>query len=242
MGSSPRMRGTPLSYYPHSGKYGIIPAHAGNTSFWFFNSASGRDHPRACGEHYRPIIITGVHSGSSPRMRGTLGYEACDVSGVGIIPAHAGNTAASVASWVSVGDHPRACGEHDYTADQIVHCKGSSPRMRGTPSARYSLPNAYGIIPAHAGNTMFGYSFMDYNWDHPRACGEHVAVYVPVVPFGGSSPRMRGTLSKHIVLRHQSGIIPAHAGNTICNGCCTLIRGDHPRACGEHRSCRRRPG
>ena len=50
-GSSPRMRGT-----LHIGELedytdGIIPAYAGNTSFFLLSVLLGWDHPRVCGEH-----------------------------------------------------------------------------------------------------------------------------------------------------------------------------------------------
>ena len=54
-GSSPRMRGTPVSHYPHPRGYGIIPAYAGNTLFRRFPSVSNGDHPRVCGEHTKRL-------------------------------------------------------------------------------------------------------------------------------------------------------------------------------------------
>ena len=53
-----------------------------------------------------------MEAGSSPRMRGTPITTKKYGHAVGIIPAYAGNTEASV-SWVcGDGDHPRVCGEH----------------------------------------------------------------------------------------------------------------------------------
>ena len=54
-GSSPRMRGTPVTDYRGATYHGIIPAYAGNTK-----STSGRVKSR---------------QGSSPRMRGTLNHS-----------------------------------------------------------------------------------------------------------------------------------------------------------------------
>ena len=51
MGSSPRMRGS-LEHF--TGVYkgtGIIPAHAGLTSYRLPFDLDNRDHPRACGAH-----------------------------------------------------------------------------------------------------------------------------------------------------------------------------------------------
>ena len=91
-GSSPRMRGTPSMSQNRPCVWGIIPAHAGNTSRHGATVRRSWDHPRACGEHL--LLIGGLESpsGSSPRMRGTP-LLVCDTGQWhGIIPAHAGNT------------------------------------------------------------------------------------------------------------------------------------------------------
>ena len=92
--------------------------------------------------------------------------------------------------------------------------RGTSPRMRGTPSKFHGMMRIVG--------------------DHPRVCGEHRFARFVVDFSQGSSPRMRGThdaaRAKHITL----GIIPAYAGNTMaCRPFLRPIR-DHPRVCGEH--------
>ena len=111
-GSSPRMRGTRMrtrtgAYYP-----GIIPAHAGNTSWWGVVHLRARDHPRACGEHTSLPTVSFIAMGSSPRMRGTHGTPGPWFTQAGIIPAHAGNTVLALILSIPFGDHPRACGEH----------------------------------------------------------------------------------------------------------------------------------
>ena len=50
----------------------------------------------------------------------------------------------------------------------------------------------------------------------------------------GSSPRMRGTQMQPVGHIVDSGIIPAHAGNTCGFEFGRVVGGDHPRACGEH--------
>ena len=50
----------------------------------------------------------------------------------------------------------------------------------------------------------------------------------------GSSPRMRGTPRRRLLLAAESGIIPAHAGNTRIPARRRMEDRDHPRACGEH--------
>ena len=73
----------------------------------------------------------------------------------GIIPAHAGLTAAVSVAHRQDQDHPRACGAHEDVYGGIVLRPGSSPRMRGS-HYQQSKPSYFpGIIPAHAGLTGF---------------------------------------------------------------------------------------
>ena len=192
-GSSPRMRGT--RHYPGRRfvDRGIIPAHAGNTGGVHSCFIPLGDHPRACGEH--PAFFNPVpdDKGSSPRMRGTLSPEQFSVFSPGIIPAHAGNTLECKPCSRSLRDHPRACGEHFSLDSSPCMIAGSSPRMRGTLWPKSPAPPERGIIPAHAGNTAKQCRASVAHWDHPRACGEHVAETLQHCLISGSSPRMRGT-------------------------------------------------
>ena len=112
VGSSPRMRGTPVflesSYCP----VGIIPAYAGNTTSTAVPLPLTRDHPRVCGEHPDFTARISACWGSSPRMRGTRLPAGAVRGGRGIIPAYAGNTMASIPGILCQPDHPRVCGEH----------------------------------------------------------------------------------------------------------------------------------
>ena len=111
-GSSPRMRGTPVTCpHEHAGSR-IIPAYAGNTLGTSRPRRSTRDHPRVCGEHASGAPCAEALRGSSPRMRGTLRPQGRDAAGPGIIPAYAGNTIRALKSHLIQKDHPRVCGEH----------------------------------------------------------------------------------------------------------------------------------
>ena len=234
LGSSPRMRGTPINVPAELEARGIIPAHAGNTSIYRTRLRASRDHPRACGEHDLVNRHRLGHLGSSPRMRGTLSATEGDRANLGIIPAHAGNTFGGVTIGDGIRDHPRACGEHRGHAGFRVLFRGSSPRMRGTLLSRHRPSAHLRIIPAHAGNTIRLWSCPYANRDHPRACGEHVRFDLWRIEPEGSSPRMRGT--HNVLFAHclTSGIIPAHAGNTEFAAGVGVDPQDHPRACGEH--------
>ena len=73
--------------------------------------------------------------------------------------------------------------------------------------------------------------------DHPRVCGEHDCVPEDLPLDSGSSPRMRGTRNATSPQFQVRRIIPAYAGNTQCANLDTTDPRDHPRVCGEHRTC-----
>ena len=153
---------------------------------------------------------------------------------MGIIPAYAGNTAASIPQVSASWDHPRVCGEHNDDTTPDYGDVGSSPRMRGTLQTWLGGLVFRGIIPAYAGNTLCGYRGHGLAWDHPRVCGEHWTLNLSVTSWPGSSPRMRGTPHDVDHGAPELGIIPAYAGNTITLSAMHEAYWDHPRVCGEH--------
>ena len=133
-GSSPRMRGTLVTWADRDGPVRVIPADAGNTIIIALPAYAIGDHPRGCGEHGQALSTVQSRPGSSPRMRGTRGADAALAPVGGIIPADAGNTRAIVLRRRMVQDHPRGCGEHFFSCWFAPAKGGSSPRMRGTPA------------------------------------------------------------------------------------------------------------
>ena len=131
-GSSPRMRGTLVTWADRDGPVRVIPADAGNTIIIALPAYAIGDHPRGCGEHGQALSTVQSRPGSSPRMRGTRGADAALAPVGGIIPADAGNTSAWSIMLVSPRDHPRGCGEHVVVVRVERPELGSSPRMRGT--------------------------------------------------------------------------------------------------------------
>ncbi len=152
-GSSPRMRGTPVSSVRPSLLSRFIPADAGNTCSNWETCRKMTVHPRGCGEH--DFIVCGiVHPvGSSPRMRGTLRDIMTAMVLDRFIPADAGNTHREAFRGRGTAVHPRGCGEHDSSLIRFVAAHGSSPRMRGTPAKGAAALTPDRFIPADAGNT-----------------------------------------------------------------------------------------
>ena len=172
--------------------------------------------------------------GSSPRVRGTLQRRRCQRTIPGIIPACAGNTGSSSEKHSYGWDHPRVCGEHFYSRFGMLAEWLSSPRVRGTLRPQGRDAAGPGIIPACAGNTRTYAPSKPLTRDHPRVCGEHQGWQKRGRHTMGSSPRVRGTQDRTGRHRHDPGIIPACAGNTVVFSNECRFSQDHPRVCGEH--------
>ena len=148
-------------------------------------------------------------------MRGSQKTSIRSEAQGGIIPAHAGLTAVWRQAHQELWDHPRACGAHSAAAPSCVPSGGSSPRMRGSPAQCLRVKGLGGIIPAHAGLTLFMLEAFRVAGDHPRACGAHTGKKIMNSKYTGSSPRMRGSRECPAYPCVVDGIIPAHAGLTL---------------------------
>jgi len=92
--------------------------------------------------------------------------------------------------------------------------EGSSPLTRGARSQRLLQPGQIGIIPAHAGSTIFHHPPGRRRRDHPRSRGEHRCSVALGYDGQGSSPLTRGAQPSVHPLLVTPRIIPAHAGST----------------------------
>ena len=154
LGSPPHMRGTDARPEKSSDPRGITPAHAGNSVFSASISFPFRDHPRTCGEQQRCPVTTAWLLGSPPHMRGTV-YEDCEGTfGIGITPAHAGNSSSAIFFLFDTWDHPRTCGEQFERSNMSKFTRGSPPHMRGTGVGEDEMIVGVRITPAHAGNSL----------------------------------------------------------------------------------------
>ena len=176
-GSSTRLRGTLLFQQHRALERRFIPAPAGNTIGTALVAFLNLVHPRACGEHLPEKLTSCVKSGSSPRLRGTLGIS--DRAGLPgrFIPAPAGNTPRRGDDLHKPAVHPRACGEHHQFGSCPSWFSGSSPRLRGTLTYPDAACGDDRFIPAPAGNTFQTFSYLGLSH--------------------GSSPRLRGTLQSY---------------------------------------------
>ena len=77
------------------------------------------------------------------------------------------------------------------------------------------MTRAKRITPADAGNSFAIKFIHSVIRDHPRGCGEQMALRCADLRHSGSPPRMRGTGSNAIIGGFSCGITPADAGNSV---------------------------
>ena len=127
------------------------------------------------------------------------------------------------------------CGELRPQAGGPAPLRGSSPRVRGTPSHPRVQRIVRRFIPACAGNSRWASGGACSATVHPRVCGELLRCFhahfrcrrfIPacagnsggkhrrVVRFAGSSPRVRGTRQARRTQRQRHRFTPACAGNS----------------------------
>ena len=152
LGSPPRMRGKEQRMREARNSAGITPAYAGKSPAPAMEPASGRDHPRVCGEKKSRRCCTSIGLGSPPRVRGKEWYLQGESPAPGITPAYAGKSSRPCRRKSKIRDHPRVCGEKWLFHEEKPHYKGSPPRMRGKASGWQAVRSR----PR----------------DHPRVCGE----------------------------------------------------------------------
>ena len=233
IGSSPRMRGTPVRRLTCRPVRRIIPAHAGNSGSGGDPAWQFPDHPRACGEllsssnrRLRPTgssprmrelnraaVINCTVDGSSPRMRGTRTLSGPRNRSTRIIPAHAGNSHPRPDSQTRRADHPRACGELARPQSRPIALPLDHPRACGELNL---IVSPAGVAPGSSPRMRGTHTRAQLDDGHrriiPGACGELELKGDPLADDPGSSPRMRGTLTRHLVSEPGQRIIPAHAG------------------------------
>ena len=133
---------------------------------------AAEDHPRGCGEQGRNLKTWNGHSGSPPRVRGTVYDYLQGRQATRITPAGAGNRRSRPLVVRTPWDHPRGCGEQFIKAIRIRSMRGSPPRVRGTALRPCTYLFCHGITPAGAGNSERRGRLLHLHQDHPRGCGE----------------------------------------------------------------------
>ena len=172
--------------------------------------------------------------GSSPLTRGTFREALHQGHAVRLIPAHAGNTSVRLLVLAAPWAHPRASGEHWRFWVPSTLPSGSSPLARGTLRICQICRSRIRLIPAHAGNIVPASRSIFSLAAHPRSRREHEVSLRDDRAELGSSPLTQGTRRLLPSRLWDTGLIPAHAGNTWerTDGDITVTA--HPRSRREH--------
>ena len=232
-GSSPRARGTARTPPAWTARPRFIPARAGNGLCLPRSCDRRAVHPRARGERKVHMSRKRLIYGSSPRARGTGWCLLCYLKRTRFIPARAGNGSSGSSMELAPTVHPRARGERTLCPAGTPMSIGSSPRARGTGSAKRGRIRPGRFIPARAGNGCAPHLAQSDAAVHPRARGERTASLHRGGYGNGSSPRARGTALARRPQARWLRFIPARAGNGYSLCSTTISTSVHPRARGE---------
>ena len=133
------MRGKPKRGLELGAQAGLIPAHAGKTTFDASRCSRIRAHPRSRGENGAVNCSHLGSGGSSPLTRGKLLPLADIRFAHGLIPAHARKTSKSRWSPTPRRAHPHSCEENERRIRRDHLRRGSSPLMRGKHFLTYAF-------------------------------------------------------------------------------------------------------
>ena len=213
-GSSPLTRGKPWAAIVDAWNAGIIPAHAGKTTFDASRCSRIRDHPRSRGENFLAGGLGNVLLGSSPLPRGKRHRHVRGRLPGRLIPAHAGKTSPPYGEPCATGAHPRL--------------------RRENPQVTVEGTVEEGLIPTHAGKTLHNPAHRSASTAHPHSRGENQYTVVSPAVEPGSSPLTRGKHPHHARNDQRTGLIPAHAGKTVLLFASPSSTRAHPRSRGEN--------
>ena len=199
----------------------------------------GEAHPRSRGENAALTCRRRATRGSSPLTRGKPIHVRWSFLTLRLIPAHAGKTITWLAQLITSWAHPRSRGENSRSSRASWLHGGSSPLTRGKRMVTAYNTRTGGLIPAHAGKTIFPSFGRRTKPAHPRSRGEN-RMSVAVTDSGlGSSPLTRGKRNLLAGRNFGQRLIPAHAGKTPRPLFRGLVLPAHPRSRGEN--CRWEP-
>ena len=235
LGSSPLTRGKHAGRVHAGNLRRLIPAHAGKTTGKMAMCPDPTAHPRSRGENAAERPGGDVVGGSSPLTRGKLYPEWVKDLTRRLIPAHAGKTSRWSCRSCWPGAHPRSRGENPDIPNRFLIVEGSSPLTRGKLGDQPQHGRQRGLIPAHAGKTASDAPLVTVTRAHPRSRGENLNHARNTREDGGSSPLTRGKLTSPDEQLIKLGLIPAHAGKTLCSDSYPASKRAHPRSRGENR-------
>ena len=153
VGSAPRVRGTGMSSCAITGNAWFSPACAGNRRNRAALASLATVQPRVCGEQLSAKWHSNLHSGSAPRVRGTVSRLVVRRQRGRFSPACAGNRLSASTRMNSTPVQPRVCGEQHTPGASTLPMYGSAPRVRGTGISLQKYRAGLRFSPACAGNS-----------------------------------------------------------------------------------------
>jgi hypothetical protein len=110
--------------------------------------------------------------------------------------------------------------------------RGLSPRVRGNLPSRAAATQAWGSIPACAGEPALLFTSTEETRVYPRVCGGTYVLTGIRTARAGLSPRVRGNLKAAKVRIARTGSIPACAGEPSAQTASVFLVRVYPRVCG----------
>ncbi len=210
--ASPRTRGSTARLHPAARAGCGFPAHAGIDPGEPHERALPRRLPRARGDRPLNTSTTQPLRWASPRTRGST-HCVCLVVGAELgFPAHAGIDPSPPRRTARPTGLPRARGDRPYTELTTEFAIRASPRTRGSTRLIERKPNMATGFPAHAGIDRAPCPSGSATRRLPRARGDRPTIGRRGNPFGGASPRTRGSTHSGEAARRRTHGFPAHAG------------------------------
>ena len=173
-----------------------------------------------------------ARGGLSPRVRGNLRGETLYWTGLGSIPACAGEPVMRPSSPSSSEVYPRVCGGTAAGLSHRSRSSGLSPRVRGNLVGGEVGLQGIRSIPACAGEPGALTSPVEESPVYPRVCGGTSQDLYERIMETGLSPRVRGNPLLHVDADAQLGSIPACAGEPIHATTISRATKVYPRVCG----------
>ena len=138
--------------------------------------------------------------------------------------------------------YPRVCGGTSLWIVDDSGQDGLSPRVRGNHRKPGVQANAFGSIPACAGEPPEIAPVCSTGEVYPRVCGGTADNELRPLNGAGLSPRVRGNLKLRKESERKPRSIPACAGEPHMQPIRMMIRKVYPRVCGGTRRKRKLPG
>ena len=234
-GLSPRVRGNRSGFGRCWPAYGSIPACAGEPCPLAGSDRCRSVYPRVCGGTHPCPILWRLRRGLSPRVRGNHRDTGGHLGKLRSIPACAGEPPISDPGGAVCGVYPRVCGGTPGDTARSAPATGLSPRVRGNRLRHGVWADAWGSIPACAGEPRGQGLHGGEGEVYPRVCGGTVLRHAAMTLMCGLSPRVRGNLRSQNLGVADLGSIPACAGEPEATRWPLAMSRVYPRVCGGTR-------